>query len=247
MSYRKVRGMATRKRKRRNHHAIRFIPPLVVAALAIFIYVFIGTDSFAVREVEFYGSNTIPRDSLGTIKAGLMGRNMLTLPLSRVREQFMNFPEIRDVIFKRKLFHQLDCYLQKREPVALIAASDMFEVDESGFVIPSRAGGSNVDLPVITGISKGELDTREGKEKLDNALEVLRLLKAFGFSPAEQLSEIHVENDEVMLIWIGTGTLIHVGRSDYGERIRKLRAVYGVFADNPQLIDLRFDRQVVVR
>ena len=82
-------------------------------------------------------------DSLGTIKAGLMGRNMLTLPLSRVREQFMNFPEIRDVIFKRKLFHQLDCYLQKREPVALIAASDMFEVDESGFVIPSRAGGSD--------------------------------------------------------------------------------------------------------
>ena len=79
---------------------------------------------------------------------------------------------------------------------------------------------------------------------------MLRLFKELGFSPAKQLSEIHIAGDEIDLVWMGTGTLVRLGRDEYAMRVRKLRTVFGILNDReqfPKLIDLRFDRQVVVR
>jgi hypothetical protein len=134
--------------------------------------------------------------------------------------------------------------------VAILAADDGIEVDAEGVMILRRPGGCELDLPVITGITRGELESPDGEEKVRRAVEVLELLKDFGFSPAEQLSEIHSEGEEIMLIWMGTGTLIRVGDKPYIDKIRKLKAIYRTLHEGerfPELIDLRFDRQVVVR
>jgi cell division septal protein FtsQ len=175
---------------------------------------------------------------------------MLTLPLSTIRDRLLRFPEIRDVVFKRRLMGRIDCYLLQRKPVALVAGERFAEIDREGVVIPRKAGNADIDLPVVTGLGAGTLDTPAGREALQRALEVLRLLNEYGFSPAEQLSEIHIEGDEIMLVLLGTGTLVQLGSEDFSSRIRKLHAVYGALDENerfPELIDLRFDRQVVVR
>jgi len=81
-------------------------------------------------------------------------------------------------------------------------------------------------------------------------VEILALLKKLGLSPAKQLSEIHVAGEDVDLVWMGTGTLVKLGRDEYASRIRKLQTVVGILNDGdrfPRVIDLRFDRQVVVR
>jgi cell division septal protein FtsQ len=135
-------------------------------------------------------------------------------------------------------------------PVALIILDDIAEVDADGVVIPSNGRSMDIDLPVITGLAAKEMENDSGQKRVGKALEVLGLLKEFGFSPAEQLSEINVEGDEVVLVWMDSGTLIKVGRDGFEERIRKFRAVYSSLREQgglPDLIDLRFDRQVIVR
>ena len=214
------------------------------------LYLSFGTSRFALREVEFHGGVNLPGDSLQVIKASLLGRNMLTVSLSAIRERMMRFPEIRDVIFKRRLMGRIDCYLMQREPVALVAGDQFLEIDGEGIVIPRHAGDANIDLPVVTGLGAGTLDAPAGRASLEKALEVLRLLNEYGFSPAEQLSEIHIEGDEIMLVLLRTGTLVRLGSEDFSCRIRKLHAVYEALDKSerfPELIDLRFDRQVVVR
>jgi cell division septal protein FtsQ len=179
-----------------------------------------------------------------------MDRNSLTVPLAGAKKRLLSFNEVRDVTFTRRPFHRLDCSLVKREPVALLASRDMLEIDAEGVVIPRRAGNGDIDLPIVTGIPSSELGKPHGKGSVRKAVEVLKVLKELGFSPAEQLSEIHVEGDEIELVWIGTGTLIKLGREEYAGKIRKLKTVYGVFNEAgrfPELIDLRFDRQVVIR
>jgi cell division septal protein FtsQ len=250
MKLRKKRAMVVPRRRSRQSVAMRLIPLVVAVFMGAALYLLFGTDRFELREVEFYGSGSLPHDSLKVIRAGLIGRNMITMPLSVVRERILGFPEIRDVVFRRRLFNKLDCYLIQRKPVALIAGTGIVEIDSEGVVIPRRAGEGDVDLPVITGLSQEQLEAPATRAALSRALTALRLLNEYGFSPAEQLSEIHVEGDEIMFVWLKTGTLIRLGSEDFESRIRKLCAVYGALGISegfPELIDLRFDRQVVVR
>lgn len=243
-------GMAVRKKgAAARSWRTRLIPVVAAAAVFAALYLFLFTRSFDVKEVQLFGSRNLPADSLRAITAGLLGRNIFTFHLSGIKERLLGLPEIRDVVFKRRLFNRLDCYVMKRDPVALLAVGNMLEVDAGGVIIPRRSTG-DVDLPLITGIGKAELAEPEGRRKMESALEVLKLLKEFGFSPSEQLSEIHIEGDDVMLIWMGTGTLIRVGSGEYIDRLRKLRAVLGILDEYerfPGFIDLRFDHQVVVR
>jgi cell division septal protein FtsQ len=108
----------------------------------------------------------------------------------------------------------------------------------------------DIDLPVITGLNDRDMEMDSGKRRVGKALEVLDLLKEFGFSPAEQLSEINMDGEEVVLVWMDSGTLVRVGKDGFEERIRKFRAVFPSLREQgglPDLIDLRFDRQVIVR
>jgi cell division septal protein FtsQ len=251
MKQRKSRRMVVRSNRGTGRIWWRRIVPVLAAVLICgLLYVSLGTSRLALREVEFHGGVNLPGDSLQVIKASLLGRNMLTVPLSSIRERMLQFPEIRDVIFKRRLMGRIDCYLMQRKPVALVAGEQFVEIDREGIVIPRHVGNADIDLPVVTGLGVEALDAPAGRAALSKALDVLRLLNEYGFSPAEQLSEIHVEGDEIMLVLLGTGTLVRLGSEDFSCRIRKLHAVYGALDVSerfPELIDLRFDRQVVVR
>ena len=241
-----------RKRSGRVRWVISIVTVLIVAAG---LYVVFMTDSFTLREVKVLGSAGLPMDSLRMVTAGLVGGNLFMVPLGRIREDFMHFPAVKDVTFRRRLFHRLDCYLREREPVALVAMdrkteSAFLEVDSDGVIVPRRSDSAEIDLPVITGIARGEVFGDGGARKIREALEVLRLLHTFGFSPADQLSEIHFKDDEMIVILMETGATVRVGRGEYRKKIRKLRAVYAALDEQerfPDMIDLRFEQQVVVR
>jgi cell division septal protein FtsQ len=205
---------------------------------------------FIITDVQFFGGGTIPQDSLKRIRASLIGRNLATVSFSDARETLLAFPEVRDVVFNRRPRHAVECRVVKREPVALLVAGDILEVDGEGVIIPRRAGKGDVDLPVITGIGPREIGEPSGERSIECAVEILELFKKLGLSPAKQLSEIHISGEDVDLVWMGTGTLIRLGRDQYASRVRKLETVLEILNDRerfPSVIDLRFDRQVVVR
>jgi hypothetical protein len=223
---------------------------LPAAGIVTVACVILWSGLFTVTDVKFHGCGTIPKDSLKTIRASLIGKNLLIASFAEARARLQSVPEVQHAFLKRRLPHTLDCYLAKREPVALLLAGDILEVASDGVIIPRRAGGGDIDLPVITGITQKELGRQAGKRGIGRAMEVLRLFKELGFSPAKQLSEIHVDGNNIDLVWMGTGTLILLGRDGYESRVRKLRMVIGILSDRecfPELIDLRFDRQVVIR
>lgn len=219
-------------------------------ALAAVVYVVFLTGYFEIHEIRVHGSRNLPLESLQEKTGIWIGANAFFISLSELREMFESEPAVGTVTFRRRLPHKLDCYLREREPVALINLEKMAEVDEDGVVIPAGVRSMEIDLPVITGLNKEDVEQDSGREGINKALEVLDLLKEFGFSPAEQLSEIHIDGGEIVLIWMDSGTVVRVGRDGFEERIRKFRAVYPTLRERgglPNQIDLRFDRQVVVR
>jgi len=235
-------------RSRRPGRAVWFAAAATAAAGAAAWIVFL-TGLFEIRELGVHGGGNLPIESLRGKVSAYQGANVFLVPLGELRELLMEDPAVGTVTFKRRLPNRLDCYLRQRQPAALLWIGEMAEVDAEGVVIPAGLHSTEIDLPVITGIGREELGD-QGRLKILRALAVLGLLGRFGFSPAEQLSEIHVDGEEISLVWMGTGTLVRVGSESYEERIRKFRAVYPALVEQGRLpaeVDLRFDRQVVVR
>jgi len=243
--------MARRQReKQRINRRAWFMPAgtaLVLAAILCFVFL---TGFFDVHEIRVHGSRNLPLESLNDKAKAWVGANVFTISLSEIREMLKNDPSVGSVTFRRRLPHNLDCYLREREPVALLILDNMAEVDADGIIIPAKESSMDIDLPVITGLKGRNMKKDSGKQSLRKALEVLVLLKEFGFSPADQLSEINMDGDEVVLVWMDSGTFVRVGRDRFEDRIRKFRAVYPTLREQgglPGLIDLRFARQVIVR
>ena len=243
--------MARRRReKQRVSSRVWLLPAGAAAALVAVVYVVFLTGFFEVHEIRVHGSRNLPLESLQEKTGAWVGANAFTVSLSELREILESDPAVGTVTFRRRLPHRLDCYLREREPVALLNFEKMAEVDADGVVIPAGGRSMDIDLPVITGMVQKDLEQDSGRERIGKALEVLDLLKEFGFSPAEQLSEIHIDGDEIDLVWMDSGTVVKVGRDGFEERIRKFRAVYPSLRERgglPNQIDLRFDKQVVVR
>jgi cell division septal protein FtsQ len=239
-----------RKETKRVSRKAWLMPAGAAAALIALLAVIFLTSLFDVHEISVHGSRNLPIESLEGRTQEWIGANAFTIPLAEIREALQSDPSVGEVTFRRRLPHRLDCYIREREPVALLNLEKMAEVDAEGIVIPAAGRSMNIDLPVITGLRDADLEKDTGRKKVGKALRVLELLKEFGFSPAEQLSEINVDGDEVVLVWMDSGTLVNVGRDGFEDRIRKFRAVYPSLREQgglPDLIDLRFDRQVIVR
>ncbi len=243
--------MARRRReKQRVSRRFWLLTSGVAVALSAIVCVVLLTGFFELHEICVYGSRNLPLESLQEKAGAWVGANVFTVSLSEIREMFKSDPSVGMVTFRRRLPHKLDCYLRRREPVALLILDKMAEVDADGVIIPVDGSSIDIDLPVITGLDGKDVEKDSGGELIGKALEVLALLKEFGFSPAKQLSEIHIDGVEIVLVWMDSGTLIRVGRDGFEERIRKFRAVYPSLREQgglPHQIDLRFDRQIVVR
>jgi cell division septal protein FtsQ len=249
MKFWESQGMASRGARRRLRIPRPALAAAAVALAAGAVAVFC-TELFTVTTVRFHGCASVPKDSLETVRIGFTGSNLVTLRTGWAGERLAALPEVESVRFVRRPFHTVECRLVKREPVALLVAGSVREVDREGVVLPARAGRGDIDLPLITGIAERAVAKESGRRSLARALELLRLIRAEGVSPAGQVSEIHVDGEDIELVWTGTGTLIRLGRDEYASRVRKLKAVGTVLLDregNPEIIDLRFDRQVIIR
>ncbi|MCD6380063.1 cell division protein FtsQ/DivIB [bacterium] len=245
----KSSNMASRKSEGRKGSFFRWaLISLIVFVTGGGIYLWFFTEVFSVREINMYEGTNLPVDLLSKSAEEYVGCNIFMIPLDNLKEKLMEFSDVSDIVFRRNLFHSINCYLKVRKPVAAVLCGDMREVDENGIMLSGRVTEEGVDLPLITGIN--DLDAESGKQELKKALEVLGLLKECGFSPARQLSEIHIENEEITLVWMDIGSVIRIGKEGFEERIRKLKSVYSVLEEQqsfPKMVDLRFNRQVVIR
>ncbi|MFO7916250.1 MAG: cell division protein FtsQ/DivIB [Candidatus Krumholzibacteriales bacterium] len=224
------------------------LPVLVIAAAGSFIYFWYFTGCLSIQRIDLYGNKGLPVDSLSLITERYIGENILTVQLDQLENEIMENPDVAGVVFDKDYPHRLDCYLRERKPVAAVLCGRVMEVDEDGVVLSERISSGGVDLPLITGVE--DLEGEEGRRALAGALEALRIFKKYGFSPAKHLSEIHMENEEIIFIWLDVGSVIRVGKDNIEERIQKLRSIYHFLEQKgsfPEMVDLRFKHQVVVR
>lgn len=225
----------------------------VVIVAMMYAYNYLTTSPrFSVSQVDFHGINRVEDADVDRMLADLVGHNIMLAPLDSYEARLENHPRIESASLRRVLPNKISCTLAEREPVALVYCDRFVEVDRNGMIMADDEYSPLLDLPVITGVPRGDIEPGKvsPSPRLHNALQALALCKQLGGEFAADISELHVSDRGVSIRSLKDDFVLVLGEADYEKRLRKYFLLKDTIIrrDNrAQMIDLRFEDQVVLR
>jgi cell division septal protein FtsQ len=206
---------------------------------------------FAIADVKCSGIARVERGEIEDLLNDLPGQNILLAPLNSYEARLESHPRIESVSLRRVLPNRVVCVVNEREPVALVYTDRFVEVDRHAMVMSADEYTAILDIPIITGVPRGDLDLGKVSvsPRLQSALSALELCKSYGGEFAADISELHVSERGVSIRSLKHDCVLMLGDTDYEKRLRKYFLLRDSMArrGEARMIDLRFEDQVVVR
>ncbi len=211
-----------------------------------------GMETFQIAEVEVRGLRVLTRDSvvarmqLGAF-ASVWGDRELWA------ERLASHPLVRRVEVSRKLPNGLHVVIEERQPVALAATPILEPVDAEGYRLPIDPTLYRMDLPIIaTDRMPPEGSILFPEEIRAMAAEVDHLTAANG-EFMHRVSTVEWMSEGVLVVHLVSPDVDFIMPSRIpGDRLREGEAALShAMSQNPgrvpEVVDLRFSDQVVIR
>jgi hypothetical protein len=202
--------------------------------------------SFSIAQLEVSTDGVIPVREIVSRAGVKPGDNLLALDLMRIRRDLELVSLIRHAAVERVLPNTLKIRVSEREPIAKFALIQsqsngavreiVFCVDPHGWVIApmypwqpsSPYPFAHDDLPLLTGISQGDLISGRPIES-GNVRAALRFVMAFARSPMAgtvDLQSIDVGNPSYLLVRTGQGNEVTFSMQNFDQQLRRWRVVH---------------------
>lgn len=194
---------------------------------------------FQVSGIVFSGKETIPEGKLREASGIIVHRtSLIGLDCRRVEASLLTVPWVARAVVKRKWPSTVEIAIVENVPVALLhnkslQGAQLQYIDRKGVPFLQIKPGADIDFPVITGLT--EIADPLTREKA--LAEVLGLLKNINgnnpYLPAQSVSEIHVNRDGEMVVYLVENPFpIFFGSSDIGRKYDRLVKVLKVLYKN---------------
>jgi len=214
-------------------------------------------DSDEVEIINLYGQRTMSPERVKSVTEVYLGSSLSKLDLDEIQERFLDYPLIRSAKATRNYPHSLDVYLYDVLPVAYIAITDIMTLDEKAILLPLPDKGMLYNLPIITGINVEVAASNIGQVIPDETVQMLvNFLKKIRKEHQAlylDISEISYDRRGIKLISATHGTTVLLGNEDDAlvnsiilETFISEESDSGIISPY-QYIDLRYDRQVIVK
>ncbi len=210
-----------------------------------------------VEAINLYGQRTMSPERVKSLTEFYLGSSLTSLDLDKIQESFLAYPLIRSAKVSRNYPHSLDIYLYDVLPVAYIAIEKIMTLDEKGILLPLPDKGMLYNLPIITGISVDVAAADVGQlipdETVQMLVDFLKKVRKKHQGLYLDISEISYDRRGIKLISATHGTTVFLGNEDDAiinsiilEKFVSEDSASGIISPY-QYIDLRFDRQVIVK
>ncbi|MBN2416554.1 FtsQ-type POTRA domain-containing protein [bacterium] len=213
-----------------------------------------GADALAVREVLLKGNDLL---SDGEVReaAGLVSpEHMHTVSLSAIDARLRQIPFVESVQVTKSYPGSIQLRIEEKQPIALLKVDgELYCLDETGLVLPSRPG-KMYNLPLLSGDYHGGTRTGAtiGNRRIRQSLDLLRSVIAVKPELYSRISEIVTGTADSLLVYTVRGAIpVKFGTDNLEYKIHCLDAVLDKM-DQEQLygevryIDLRYASQVVL-
>lgn len=211
-----------------------------------------GLGLFRIGSVQVSGNRTLTTGAV--LEAGGLrpGASLLTLDLAFARERLRSHPWIREASLRRSLPSTLEVVVEERVPLVVVRADRDYLVDAEGAVVASREPQPRPGLPLLLGVETGAGRlTARGQEDLQAGLALVAAIRAVGFPALEAISHFDLSDpDDVVIVPVAGRPLVHAGREDAAQRLRRWRLIAPDMAQRwPEMeyVDLRAAGQIVAK
>ena len=183
---------------------------------------------FAIATLEIEGESRLTEAEISACAGIALGDNVFSRSIEEVRAGLSTHPWIAEATVERRLPSTFRIEIRERVPAAILSLETPYLVSDEGAVFKTLEAGDPVDLPIITGIS-GQRFFAERTYRTQLLTSIVGLLSEWqsaGMSRRESVSEVHVEPDESLTLFVGDdGTEVRLGVGPYRGKIERLRRV----------------------
>lgn len=188
------------------------------------------SQSFAIEAVEVTGNEQLTSTQV-LHAAGLdIGQNVFAVGPEQARENLLRHPWIEAASVRRRLPGRLVIEVRERHAVALMASGPLYLVSDDGVPFKPLEMEHNdpVDLPVISGLDPNlrTQDERALRSSLLSAIALLHDYQDAGLARREPISEIHVDNDGGLSLYVGSDAMyVRLGKAPFRQKLERMREV----------------------
>ncbi len=201
----------------------------VAAAMALGAWhLLAGADLLRIREVRFAGMRRATAAELAALATVKPGDSLLTADLEALERAVARHPWVKSVEARRRLPPAVEVRVEERAAGALVDLGGLYLVDRQAQVFKRAAPGDGLDLPVVTGFTRDDYLKRRGdlEPLLAGALALLEGYARQGLSAFGAVSEIHVDPDEGVTLYLGDiATQVRLGIGDLPQKLERLHRV----------------------
>ncbi len=186
------------------------------------------TPKLAIETFSITGNDRAAETEIRALLGIGPGENILLADLGSAHDRLLGHPWIREVSLARRFPQGLDIAVVERRPLALVDLGHLYLLDERGEVFKRALPGDPLDLPVITGLPRGDWAERpeEARQRLDEALHALAAWGERERSRALQAAEVHLDEAEGVTLYLGDrGPAVKLGHGDFERKLDRLDRV----------------------
>ena len=182
-----------------------------------------------------------------------IGDDLLILFLAEVKERMERYLWVKQVHLLKRYPHRLYIKVVEHQPMALIDLDGLYLINKEGEIFKKLASSDPKNFPVITGISEHDFVKHEGiaRMRLQHALRLIRRAHREAVIRNYGLSEIHWEDGVGYVLYtMKPTTQIRVGEYPFDrkfDRFAKAWAFIAITSQAPKVVDLTYERRVIVR
>ncbi len=180
---------------------------------------------FEVRTFRVTGLARAKESDLLRLAGLSTGDNLFLADLGEAERRVAQHPWVRAVRASRTLPHTLNIDVREWSPAAIVDLGHLYLLSADGEVFRRLLPGDDLDLPVVTGVSREDFLHRRDEARLlvRQALEAAALFEKTSISRREPLSEVHVAaGDGVTLRLGGDAFAAKLGFAPFEEKLSRL-------------------------
>ncbi len=211
-----------------------------------------GSEFFALEQVQIRGIRNLTEDQVLEAAGLVFGQNILATDLGKVRERLLAHPLVRNAAVRRLLPADVVIEIEERVPAVELRAGGRYIIDAEGHIMTAAREDLPLELPCISGLRV--TDGRVRAEDLDDLAEglwIASVIAEVGFPPSGQVECLDMGSEsDALIVTARGGPLVHLGRGDVRERLRRWMLVAGDMAsrwDRVEYVDLRAEGLVVTK
>ncbi|HEX2731279.1 MAG TPA: FtsQ-type POTRA domain-containing protein [Polyangiaceae bacterium] len=202
------------------------------------------TPRFAVLRVQAEGSRRFGEEQLLELAGAKRGDNLFALDLDKMEQKLTLNPWIASAKLTRHLPDTLQIEVTEHSAVALAAIdSEIYLVTREGHPIAPLAEGESPDLPVVTGVTAGDVQTdrKRALERIAQGIEIADRYERMPIARVYRTQEVHLAEDgDVRMIVGETPITLVLGKGPVKQKLLMAARIIGKVKERGQAPSIVF-------